>query len=537
VGVPGTGVDQSEDSRISLFSGGATVLTRPQSAGREPTAMIGTKRFFGRFLSLIGPKMLSTLVAVLSTPIIVRLLGPSSYGDYAVLLSIYSLYMIPVSSAITEGVQKFVAEERAVDGWVESVLQFYLGLGLLLAIVGSAVIVAFSWLGFGTGLGERFSLYLYVLGGFILVGQLRAYVMHTLLGFGLESVNGPLGLLKKTATVLVGIALVVSGLGVTGMLIGHVLANGLVALAGATVIVRRISVRRLFELPESIPYREFLSFNGLNIVLVLLVMSLFHLDVVMVRTLVGGEATGYYKAALALAEYLWIVPIVLQTMLLHSSSSLWSDGRTDQITELAGRITRYTTLLVLMMATGLAVLADRFVPLYYGQEFAVATGPLLLLLPGAVGFAVARPLQAICQGSGRLKTLILAVGVAAVGNVVLNAVLIPRYGMNGAAVATSVSYGSMFVLLVWTSWRIGYDPLVDFRPGRIALTVVTSGIVLFGIDRVLGNDLVALLVVPVVGLVVFTATALAVGAMDVEETAKMLEKLPLPFAFGEVTSS
>jgi O-antigen/teichoic acid export membrane protein len=494
--------------------------------------MTGTQGFVRRFLSLIGPRMLTTVIAVVSTPIVVRLLGPGGYGDYAVLLSIYSLYMIPISSAITEGVQKFVAEEREADAWVERVLQFYFVLAVVLAVVGSAILVVVTRLGFASVFGDGFTPYIYVLAGFVVVGQCRGFAMHTLLGFGLEHVNGPLGVVKKAVTVFVGIGLVVSGLGVVGMLIGHVVANGLVALVAGAVILRRVSIRRLFDVPRSVPVREFLSFNGLNIVLVLLVMSLFHVDVVMLRTLEGGEATGYYKAALSLAEYLWIVPIVLQTMLLHSSSNLWSANDHDQITRIAGRVTRYTLLLVLLMAVGLGTLADRVVPLYYGEPFAVATTPLLLLLPGVVGFAVARPLQAICQGSGQLKTVILAVGVAAVGNLLLNALLIPRYGINGAAVATSASYGSMFVLLVWASWRIGYDPLDDFRPVRIALTVLASGLVIVGVDYVIGRDILALLVVPVIGLGTFTATALATGALDVEETVDILAKVPLPFDFG-----
>jgi O-antigen/teichoic acid export membrane protein len=198
-------------------------------------------------------------------------------------------------------------------------------------------------------------------------------------------------------------------------------------------------------------------------------------------------------------------------------------------------VTRYTALLVLLLAIGLATLADRLVPLYYGTPFTVATTPLLLLLPGAVGFAVARPLQAICQGSGRLKVLILAVGVAAMGNLVLNAALIPLYGMNGAAVATTISYGSMFLLLVGASWRIGYDPLVDFRPLRIGLTTVCTALVIVGIDSVVASDLVALVVVPVVGLVTFAAVALRTGAIGLDETVEILERLPLPFDIRATT--
>lgn len=489
--------------------------------------MIGAKRLFRRFLSLLGPKVASTVIAIISTPIIVRLLGPGSYGDYAVLLSVYSLYMIPISAAITEGVQKFVAEGRE-NFWAERVIQFYLLLALVLALVGGGSLVFLTVFGFGSLFGEGFTFYFYVLAGFVVVGQFRALSTHTVLGFGLEHISGPLGVLKKAVTVTVGIVLVVFGFGVVGMLAGHILANGLIALIAGVVILRRISIRRLFSLPDTAPYREFLSFNVLNVVLILFVMSLFHVDVIMLRTLVGDESTGYYKAALSLAEYIWIVPIVLQGLLLHSSSTLWNEGRIEEITEIAGRITRYTALLVVLMAGGLAVLADRIVPLYYGEPFSVATVPLLLLLPGAVGFAIARPLQAICQGSGELKKLILAVGLAAALNIALNAALIPAFGMNGAAAATSIAYGSMFLFLVWAARRIGYDPLVDLRPGRIAITAVGFGVVIVAIERLIESDILALLVVPAVGLTTYAAAAILTGALDRSELVEILDQLPLP---------
>jgi len=498
--------------------------------------MSGTTGLFRRFLSLAGPKVITTVLAVLSTPIITRLLGASGYGDYAVLLSIYSLAMIPVSAAITEGIQKFVAENRDEDAWIEQVIQFYLVLALVLVAIGGAILVAVTWLGFADQLfGDSFSVYLYVLAVYMFIGQFRGFSMHAILGFGFEHIKGPLGVFKKVATVGVGIGLVVSGFGVVGMLLGHMVAEAIVAAVAGYYILRRVSLKKLFQLPDRVPYREFLSFNVLNVVLVLFVMSLFHVDVVMVRSIVDDEATGYYKAALALAEYIWIIPIVLQTLLLHSTSTLWSEGRTERITELAGRITRYCTLLVALMAIGLAALAHRFVPLYYGSEFAVATTPLLLLLPGAVGFAVARPLQAICQASGELRTMILAIGVAAGTNVVLNAILIPLYGMNGAAVATSTSYGSMFLLLVWSSRTIGYDPLFDFRLARITATVTITAAPTVAAGLLLPNNIVAFLVVPVLGTAVFSVAAVGTGAVSVEETTELLGKLPLPI--GPTTAS
>lgn len=491
--------------------------------------MRGTENLFRRFLSLFSARALTTVIAVISTPIIVRLLGAGDYGDYAALLSIFSLYMIPVSAGITSGVQKFVGEARDQDEWVESVIRFYTLLATGVVLAGVALLVAVTVAGIPrTVFGTSFTSYFYLLALFVFVGQYRAVTLKTVLGFGLEHFSGPLQVLKKFFTVAVGIGLVVGGLGVAGMMVGHIVANLLVACIAAAIILRRVSVRSLFRSAGSFPYRELLSFNAFNVVLVLLVMSLYHVDVIMLRTLTDSASTGYYKGALALAEYLWFVPLVLQQLLLHSSSTLWGNDRIEKITSLAARITRYVLLLVVLLALGLATLAHRVVPLYYGEPFSAAVGPLLLLIPGAIGFAVARPTHAISQASGQIKTLAFAVSGAAGLNIALNALLIPRFGMSGAAVATSTGYGSMFFLIVWAARRIGFDPLSDLRPARVAVTALVSAPVILVADQLLANDILALVIVPPVGLVVFSVAAVATGALDRTEVLEMVGKFPGP---------
>lgn len=491
--------------------------------------MKGTQNLFRRFLSLLGAKATTALLAIVSTPAIVRLLGAADYGDYAVLLSVFSLYMIPISASITEGVQKFVGEGRDREWWLEHVIQFYGVLATGVVAVGVVLLVAVTALGLpAAAFGEEFTVYFYLLAAYVLVAQFQALTQRTVLGFGLEQVKGSLDVTKKFVTVGVGIVLVVAGFGVSGMMAGHVVANVLIAAIAGTVVLRRVSFSGLFQRPDSFPYRELLSFNALNIVLVLLVMSLYHVDIIMLRTLTDSASTGYYKGALALAEYLWFVPLVLQRLLLHSSSSLWADGRGEAITELAGRVTRYVVLLVVLLALGLAALAETVVPLYYGEDFTAAVGPLLLLIPGTIGFAAARPMQAISQGSGKITILVAAVAGAAALNFALNAALIPLFGMRGAAVATSIGYGSMFVTLVAASRRIGFDPLSDFRAVRIALTAVLAAPPIFLLERVIAAELLALVVVPPVGLAVYSGAALGTGAVDGDEVVDILRKLPDP---------
>jgi O-antigen/teichoic acid export membrane protein len=490
--------------------------------------MRGTENLLGRFLSLASAKVAATVIAVLSTPIIVRLLGPGGYGDYAVLLSVFSLYMIPISGTVTEGIQKFVGEDRDRDGWTEAVVRFYAVLGVVVVLLGAGLLLAVTAAGWpGRLFGAGFDRYFLLLVPFVVASQLRALGSRTVLGFGYEHLSGPLSVLKKFTTVALGIALVLGGYGVAGMLVGHVAANLLVALLAGVIVLRELSVRSILRAP-SLPYRELLSFNAVNVGLVLLSMSLYHVDLVMLRALTDGATTGFYKAALAMAEYLWFVPIVVQRLLLHSTADLWADGRAQAVTDLAGRVTRQVLLLVVLLAVGLATLADRVMVLYYGAPFAVATTPLLILLPGTIAFAAARPLKAIGQGSGRVTVLLAAFGTAAALNVALNATLIPLYGMIGAAVATSVGYGSMFVLMLAAARRIGFDPLSDLRPARIAATAGVAAVPIVGLDRLLGPDAIALAVVPPAGAAVYVLAAVATGALDADELGPVLERLPQP---------
>lgn len=487
--------------------------------------MSGTTNLLERFLSLASAKVLATVVAVLSTPVIVRLLGPEGYGDYAVVLSVFSLYMIPISATVTEGVQKFVGERGDEPGWTEAIVRFYAALGVAVMCVGAVILTLVTMAGLPARLfGAAFDQYFQLLVAFVVVSQFRALGTHTVLGFGLEHLSGPLSVLKKLATVSLGIALVAGGYGVAGMLVGHIVANAVVALLAGAVVARRLSLGPLLD-PPTLPYRELFSFNVANVGLVLLSMSLYHVDLIMLRALTDGSTTGFYKAALAMAEYLWFVPIVVQRLLLHSTAGLWSDDR-GAVSELSSRVTRQILLLVVLLAVGLGTLASRVMGLYYGPQFVVATVPLLILLPGTVAFAAARPLKAIAQSSGRVRVLVAAVGAAAAVNVALNAALIPRFQMTGAAVATTVGYSSMLAFTLLAAYRIGFDPLDDLRPGRIAVTACVTAVPVFALNQVIGPDVLALAVVPLVGGVVYTATAVATGALPADDLAPVLERLP-----------
>ena len=499
------------------------------------------------FLSIFSSRIAVLFITFVSTPIIARLLDTGGYGDFRTITAIFSMLMIFVSSGISEGVQKFTGQRETID-WRSNVIGFYFRAGVAVAVLVGLGLFVFTSLGFADLAGQGFEIYFYLLAVLVLAAQLREYTRRTLMGLDLERYSEPLVVANTLIWVVVGIALAKYWASspteqVMSLLIGQIVAGFAVAAVGFPIIFRRVEIGRLFDrTPSNYPVREFLSFNGMTIVLLFLVTSLYKVDIVLIRAWVGPSRAGIYSAALALAEYLWFIPTTLQILFIHSTSDLWEQRRISIINDMASRATRYTALVVALMALGIAALAPLFVPWYYSASYSEAVTPLYVLLPGAVAFAIARPMFSIGQGNGNLRPLIMATGVAAGVNLVLNVLLIPRFGILGAAFATSLGYASMLAMHTWSARRIGFNPVDDLRAGRIAATAALSAIPIFWLPGFIANlglkTIVvpvvgygvptALFVLPVVGVVVYTLIAVGTGALDVDEVLEILASFPEP---------
>ena len=133
----------------------------------------------------------------------------------------------------------------------------------------------------------------------------------------------------------------------------------------------------------------------------------------------------------------------------------------------------YLVALTTWVATGLALLSPWIVDLIAAPAFAESSRVVGPLAFAAVAFGA---YIVVAIGVGRAKRTQfnwVVAGAAAVVNAVLNLMLIPPYGMMGAAIATVAAYSTMFVGMVWWSQRIYPVPYQWRRVLTAALVGVT----------------------------------------------------------------
>ncbi|WP_276253188.1 polysaccharide biosynthesis C-terminal domain-containing protein [Halomontanus rarus] len=482
------------------------------------------------FSAIFGSKVALLALTVLTTPLLVRALGSGGYGDYAFMLSTLQWLMVFVYAGAFAGIRKYIAEDQSDTEWINHVFSFYLRLVGVVVVVVVLLILLFSRSTIITStLGEEFVLYFVLLALVIPVKALFRMCRGGLMGLSLESYSEPLQIVDRLLFAGFAVVLFYVGGSVAAVLGARVITIGVAAVLAVLFIRRRMDLSKLFHrTPETIPRRRLVTYSVSTMVLTFLMISLYHLDVILLRIMVGSTETGYYRAALVTAEFLWFVPIAVQVTLLHSTSKMWVEERYNQLTDVSSRAVRYTLLFTMLLVLGTAGLAEPFLTLYFGPEFDSAVVPLLLLLPGALGFAIARPVFATSQGQENLRILILVTAVSALINAVLNLLFIPRFGANGAAVATSTAYGSMFFLHVWTARQLGFDPISDVRIGRVVATALIAAVPIVGLSMIIDSSLLALVVVPVVGALTFSMFAVVTGAIGMREIVNLASASPFP---------
>lgn len=163
---------------------------------------------------------------------------------------------------------------------------------------------------------------------------------------------------------------------------------------------------------------------------------LMRLDVLLLSAMAGLASVGIYSVAVSLTAPLAVFATTVSTSFLRQQF----DGMDREAHGATVQLVAVTTVLVVPAAVALAVTSMLLVPLIWGDEFAAARSPLLLLIPGVVALAVQRPIGNYFVRMGHVRILNVRSVGAAVLNVLLCLALIPLWGVNGAALASSLAY-------------------------------------------------------------------------------------------------
>jgi len=161
----------------------------------------------------------------------------------------------------------------------------------------------------------------------------------------------------------------------------------------------------------------------------------YRIDVVMLSMMQGDAPVGIYSAAYKLSEPLSLIPSALMVSLfpIMSASFKTSEERLIKSYKLA---IRYLLIIMLPIAVGTTIIADKIIFLIYRAEFVGSATALQILIWALVFTSASSVLTNLLVSIGKQKLYTASMAICAVVNVTLNFILIPTLSYNGAAIAT-----------------------------------------------------------------------------------------------------
>lgn len=170
-----------------------------------------------------------------------------------------------------------------------------------------------------------------------------------------------------------------------------------------------------------------------------IVVSVYmRIDQVMIKELLDNEAVGQYAAAVRLSEVWYFIPMVIASSLFPSIVNAKKHSK-----ELYFRRLQKLYDLMVWMAIAIAVpmtfLSDWIVEFLYGEQYNQAGSVLMLHIWAGVFVFIGVAFSQYLVAENLTKKSFYRTLMGAILNVFLNYLLIPKYGINGAAIATIFS--------------------------------------------------------------------------------------------------
>ena len=397
--------------------------------------------------------------------IIARILGSVNMGLW------YILLMIPSYAEPFGRLKLDVASVYFIGRRKYRLGEVYFNLIMLSLLSSAAIILIFFW--------QREFIFLKLLKG-ALVKEYLVYLMFACIPFSFITINYSYLFLAKedirsynritiigpiVSSVLALFFLIILKWGLLSLVICQLISGCIGVLYGAwklgktDKIISHLNIKMLKDL-----------FNfGSKLYLVGIVGYLqIYVTVMIVALFLNSSAVTFFKMGQEKALLLIAVPGAISTILYPVVAK-----DNDSSGYIAVKACRISTLLLTIVAVLGAIIIKPAVYLLYGKEFLPQIGPFWILLPGIVFLGIGNVLLQYFTGKGNPELVLKISIVPLFLQIGMSVILMPSFGILGAALATSLTYLltgiiTMMVFVKSTNSKI-YDLIVPKRGDFVLL--------------------------------------------------------------------
>lgn len=434
---------------------------------------------------------ISCIIPFFYTPVMLEMLGQEEYGLFSIANSVIS-YLTLLNFGMGTAVIRYITRARAV-GNTDDVRRF-LGLfsviyGVLavLVLVGGAVLIHLSGTIFGAGLTaaelEKLDILLVIMTINTAFSFPFGIYSSVVVAYERYIYNKLICIVETILAPVINLIFLYSGYGSVGMTIGGSVVCVLNFLLYFAFCAKRL---RIYPVFHNMPFgilKELLVFCSFVLLSSVVDILYWATDKVLIGAVMGTAAVAVYNIGGTFTA-------MLQNM-AHAISNVFStrvnimvakDTPRNEISELLIRVGRLQFLIVSLLLSGYITFGQIFIRLWVGDSYAVAYWvALLTMVPLAVPLIQNIAFATIlAENKHSFRSIMYA--IIAVLNVISTYLVLPYYGIVGAATCTAISFvlGQGIVMNIYY-YRVTQLDIPAFWRNIGKMSIVPGAMILVGI--------------------------------------------------------
>jgi O-antigen/teichoic acid export membrane protein len=426
----------------------------------------------------------------LTRTFLARSLGPDQFGMVMIGVSVLYLLNSISSLGMDVSVARFISmhqqegEWNRIKGLLVGTSVGVAGVGVFIGgglVIWAKVVAAFFFSNpdlapllrvFGIAL-PVFSL------GKLFRGALRGFKRMDFIVYGEQGVQ-QVGLLIVAIMALMGV------IGAFRVSLGYLIVFVAMTVTFAVLLWRFTSVSRKWRHHKSkLAVGEVLNFSWPLIVSQQLSHSRQRTDTLLLGYFATSASVGVFNVALPLAKLLQVVLSSINRIYMPSITGLYTEGKMDQLRYSYRMVARWTFYLTLPLYIVIVVNSEVLLTVIFGAEYLEGQTALIILATGFFVNAITGSFGETLIATGKTRVNMWMAVIAIVVNVVLNVVLIPKMGVEGAAIAAAVSL--MCVAAAGGGYlyaKYGIQPFTWYHV-KALLSAAPALLLLLGLDSLL----------------------------------------------------
>lgn len=410
-------------------------------------------------------KVIFTASGLLTSLILARVLGVNDYGAYAYVMSWIMLLGIPSGLGLEKVMVRYVATYNREEEWgkIKGLVNYSVYAVLIVSFFLALSVFVFMQFVIADKAESRIYIPLLVALALLPLNSILSRQDAALRGFQ-WIISGQLAPMLVKPLLFVAFVGSVwhffrSFLNVSVVISLNILAT-VTAILFASYLLHRASPKQVIQSKPVYETRDWIKSAFPLMLMGGLYMINGQADIIMLGFLKGPEFSGVYQIANRGAGLILLVLSAVIASLAPLIAHLYAGRELNRLQHLITRACRLTLLLSLPFALTLVLFGKQILGLF-GEEFVTGYTALVILGFSQLVNVASGPVANILMMTGHERDAARGVGISTVINVALNALLIPFFGLEGAAIATGSSTIVWNLIFIWyVKERINIHPTV-----------------------------------------------------------------------------